>query len=265
MCQELRVLIIAIGEAVRHSLWMFLLLFLVVYVAGIFLAQLCVDTINEGTVGGADSELQALWQHFGTLPRAMDTLFLCITGGKNWGEVAGLLSDVGWLGVFILTFYVAVVVIVLLNVMTGLFCECAVTAALKDQDEVMQEKIRAKAGYILKLKALFRELDDRGTDSPPGMFTLQELEKFLVDPHIEACFASLEIEAEDAWTLFKLLDTQERGYIEFDQFLRGCLKCRGVSRSMDTHLLRYEVQWIMDHVLFISKRLASIEFRVSAR
>merc|ERR1712151_987321 len=55
---------------------------------------------------------------------------------------------------------------------------------------------------------------------------------------------SLDIDAADAWTLFKLLDADNSNYVTYDEFVEGCLALRGVAKTVGLKELMYELRWI---------------------
>merc|ERR1719428_2832781 len=81
-----------------------------------------------------------------------------------------------------------------------------------------------------------------------GTLTLAEFEKHLQDDDVRAYFASLELEVSDAWTLFKLLDTEGLCEISIEDFVVGCLKLRGQARSIDLAIMMYEHKWMMNRL-----------------
>merc|ERR1712080_448889 len=62
---------------------------------------------------------------------------------------------------------------------------------------------------------------------------------------------SLDIDTHDAWTLFKLLDTDDSDSIDIEELVLGCLRLKGPARSMDMARLMYEHRWLMSRFLAI--------------
>eukprot|EP00435_Cladocopium_sp_Y103_P036245 s135_g9.t1 len=50
---------------------------------------------------------------------------------------------------------------------------------------------------------------------------------------VRAFFESLDLDIWDAWSFFKLLDTDGGGMVEVEEFFMGCLRFRGTARAMD--------------------------------
>jgi hypothetical protein len=69
--------------------------------------------------------------------------------------------------------------------------------------------------------------------------TLQEL--------IIAYFNALKLDVSDAKTLFRLIDYDHSEEIGIDEFLEGCYKLQGESRSLDMKIMQSEVHFLQEH------------------
>merc|ERR1719382_46136 len=100
----------------------------------------------------------------------------------------------------------------------------------------MHSQMQNKASYVSRAKSLFQEIDCDAS----GIITIAELEQRLQDPQVRNWLQSLEIDADDAWTLFKLIDTDQSNVIDIEEFVMGCLRLKGTARSIDMQRLLYE-------------------------
>lgn len=50
----------------------------------------------------------------------------------------------------------------------------------------------------------------------------------------------MDVETNDAWSLFKLMDTSGNGDLDAAEFVEGCMRLKGPARSMDVSLLMQE-------------------------
>merc|ERR1711933_676434 len=71
---------------------------------------------------------------------------------------------------------------------------------------------------------------------------------FMEDDEVKAYFTSLDLDIEDAWTFFNLLDLDQGHTVELNEFLMGCARLRGPAKALDFAKLMRE-----NHV--ISKQL----------
>jgi Ca2+-binding EF-hand superfamily protein len=170
----------------------------------------------------------------------MMTLFKCLTNGIDWDELTDPLGNIGIFWVGLLMLFIAFGIFVFLNVVTGVFCQTAMDAAAHDHEMLIQSQVANKTMYIKRIKQLFRKLDDNDS----GVITVTEMEKAMADQEVADYFKSLDIDTEDAWTLFKLLDTDETNAIDLEEFVLGCLRLKGTARSIDIAKLMHEHQWM---------------------
>merc|ERR1712232_1360673 len=51
---------------------------------------------------------------------------------------------------------------------------------------------------------------------------------------------TLELQPEDAWAFFRLVDTDVSGNLDASEFVKGCLHLRGTARSIDLYKTMYD-------------------------
>merc|ERR1719408_988501 len=100
---------------------------------------------------------------------------------------------------------------------------------------------------------VFREMDVDET----GTITMDEFLTHLDDDRVIAYFNSMKLDVSDATALFKLLDTDRSGSVEINEFIDGCQKLKGESRTLDMHLMRYELQYLRQQLNEFSIRFYS--------
>merc|ERR1712048_1223826 len=154
--------------------------------------------------------------------------------------------------------YMSFMFFAVLNVVVGVFCNSAIESAQKDEAAVVNERIASKQAYEKQLRGLFME--DELID---GKITLDDLERKFRDETMVAWFEVLEIEVQDGWTLFKLLDTCECNAVDLNEFVDGCLRLKGHARSLDVARLSYENRWVMNKLVRMSKDVYSLMDGVS--
>merc|ERR1719174_1024492 len=159
----------------------------------------------------------------------MFTLFKSISGGLSWHDCVVPLSDVHGICVAIFVFYITLTSLAVLNIITGVFCESAMEAAQNDRELAVQKHMTKRKEYVAKVRELFKDID---TDNS-NIITLDEFERHFDDEKSHAFFASLDIESDLAWDLFKLIDTDEGGSLDIHEFVTGCLRLRGNAKSLD--------------------------------
>merc|ERR1719291_902931 len=121
--------------------WAFLLLLVEIYVFSIFFSYGVVEYLREEYPrdGDADSPVVTeLKLFFGSLAQAMVSLFMCVTGGKDWGYLMHALAACSPVYAIALVVYIFVTMIGVMNIVTGIFVDSATLVSFKDQDIVVQ-------------------------------------------------------------------------------------------------------------------------------
>lgn len=108
----------------------------------------------------------------------------------------------------------------------------------------MQSMMANKETHLNKIKQLFKRM---GADET-GCITFAMFEDKINDPDVRAFFESLDLDIWDAWTFFKLLDTDGGGMVEVEEFFMGCLRFRGTARAMDVAKIIQDQRWLISHM-----------------
>merc|ERR1712110_985217 len=149
--------------------------------------------------------------------RAMCTLYMSFSGGIDWETVSAPLADASGFLVMLFITYIAFVNLALMNVVTGLFCQNAIETAKHDKEEVISTHVQEKSKFVQELRELFGILNT--SQEEEGFITLADFEEHLKDKRMVAFYKALDIEVSDAWTLYKLLDTDRNGTVNIEQFV----------------------------------------------
>merc|ERR1719375_2200891 len=141
-----------------------------------------------------------------------------------------------------------------MNVVTGLFVQSAHDQAQADQEHLIQLRLREKVKFVQRLHELFEELDS----SHDGFISLDEFEEHLKNDRMQGLIQTFEIDNADAWTLFKLLDTDGGGSVDIEEFVDGCIRLRGGAKSIQMAQVMYHHKWMMDKLVDLSDQIGPI-------
>merc|ERR550532_3323239 len=122
------------------------------------------------------------------------TLFLAVSGGLEWSIPARPLAKLGWYYTFIWTAYIAFMTFGLLNVLVGIFCETAMSAMNNDKDNIIQEHLEERNGFIHAIATIFQDSDKKGT----GQLTEHDMEQILQDPQVSNYFNAIGLDVTEA-------------------------------------------------------------------
>jgi len=236
--RSLRILLQSVLNTIKSLIFGLVLLCTIFLLFGSIFTQSTTQYITSSDRVRAEE----LYTYYGTLSRSIFTLFKSVTGGVDWQDVEGPLHSLGAAYVALFIAFVAFTQFAVLNVLTGVFCQTAIESASQDQEVIIEEQLDRKSQYTKQLQDVFYGIIDSVS---AGQVTLADFEAGLEDERLQAYFSAMEITADDAWSLFKLLANTQTNTIDIDEFVAGCLRLRGHARGIDMHMLMYESRWTM--------------------
>jgi len=244
--KALRTLVYSIICTLKSLVWAMLLIVILLYVFGILFTQVTNDYLvgRDLALEEPASPSHTVARYWGSLGRSMTTLFKSVSGGVTWQDAVDPLEYIHWSMVPVFYMFISFAIFAVLNVVTGVFCQSAIESAQRDQDLLVQSIMANKELHVKKIQQLFHDIDRNSS----GHITIQELEKRIEDTEVQAYFASLELDIHDAWTFFKLLDTDEGNTIQIEEFLLGCMRLRGSAKALDMAKLLHEQQLLSKHL-----------------
>jgi hypothetical protein len=240
--RELRLMLMCIAATMRSMFWTLVMLFLAIFVWGIYLTTV----VSQYAADGGD-DLQLI-EDFGSLPRALLTLFQAVTGGLDWRQICDPLSNVNSSSGFVFVIYICFVLLTVMNIMTGV----VVGKAMKAQEDDIENLVHEEAGERNKSKKLLRKLMHEADKEKTGNISWSRMEKLLEDPTTRAHFTKLDLEHWDLHTFFDLIsqDYDEGGEpeVNIDSFIKTCMRFKGMAKNVEVVALRHE-QELNQHLL----------------
>lgn len=246
--RALRVMIHAIFHTLKLCTWALFLLSMLLYMFGVFFTQAVTDKLLEDFQVPSEG---ALRYFYGSLGRTIFTLFKSMCGGLSWQDAVEPLASVSWFCVFLFVVYISFVYFAVLNVVTGIFCQSALESMTWDADEVVAEQLHQKNTYVKRLQSVFHDM----SEGPDRGLSLHDFETHLHEPRARALFKALDIEVNDAWTIFSLLDADGGGIVDYEEFIEGCLQMKGSAKSIHIHQMMQENKWMMKRLHYLTKLL----------
>merc|ERR1712050_800627 len=129
--------------------------------------------------------------------------------------------------IFPFIIYVAFAELAILNVVTGVFVDHVLVGAQRDQDLFLINNVRE----------LFQKIGGVRMEMNWQMF-----EGLLDTPQMKEAFKAINVDPSEARGLFKLLDMDNSGVVNAEEFLCGCMKLRGPAKALDLAILSREVR-----------------------
>merc|ERR550514_778191 len=110
---------------------------------------------------------------------------------------------------------------------------CHVRGGVEDEENVLERKHQERQSMIRFLRKVFLEADVDGS----GCVTFAEFKSILDQPNLKLALEALDLHMEEVQKIFTLLDTENDGHIEIDEFVNGCMKAKGDAKGMDMLVL----------------------------
>eukprot|EP00927_Polykrikos_kofoidii_P029813 TRINITY_DN2570_c0_g1_i1.p1 TRINITY_DN2570_c0_g1~~TRINITY_DN2570_c0_g1_i1.p1 ORF type:complete len:651 (-),score=127.63 TRINITY_DN2570_c0_g1_i1:211-2163(-) len=241
---EMRMIASSLAASVKSLFGAMLLLLMVLYLFGVCLTQM----VSDERKNAPELENAELDKYFGSLGNTMTILYMSITGGVNWIHPSDQLSKFGSpLLNLLYVLYTAFCVFAIMNVVTGVFVGQAMASAQEDQDVFM----------VKNINGVFKK-----TELTSGQITWEEFSKLIHEREMVELFKAINIDVSEAMSLFRLLDVNELGVLDHEEFMTGCLRLRGPAKSLELSLLMRETdrihQWSSKKFLNIESLLGTI-------
>lgn len=228
--RDLSLMALMIFDSLKSLFWALVLLMIIVYVFAICFtqgAELHLREFMENPTPNYDS----IAEYFGNLPKTVYILLQAMLGGVSWGEVTNALKDMPWIFFALFFFYLSFTILAVLNIITGVFVDNAVETAKTQREFLVQKEMELREAYTKEMRQFFMEMDSDGS----GSITMAELMEYFDDKRVQSYFQALGLDPEDTERLFELIDEDGSGEVSIDEFLQGCLRLKGLARSIDVH------------------------------
>jgi hypothetical protein len=222
---ELKSTVNLILASMSFFLWNCVLITFFIYVFAVYFTELSTSIVVASAVSVDNSEMQS---HWGSILQSVLTLFSAITGGDDWRNYVEVFKDGDpWFELNSLAFsiYIAFAILVMLNLVTGVFVEGAQRIAKMDRhDASLACAANMFAGADLDCTA---ELSKA------------EFDELLEDPHMNEFLRAQGVQREDADKLVRVFDEDNSGELGLLEFVGGCIKLDDEAKSADLIMLRY--------------------------
>lgn len=252
--REFRKMLYAIMSTWRTLTCSLLILFFVIF----FFALLIVQGVTDHRFQSDGPQHKDLIYMYGSVPDALFTLFAGVTNGWSWNNILDPLAQLHQVYTAAVMIYIALVLFGVMNVVTSVFVESAVTSAQHYRELIIQDKQYAKEVAVMHMKEVFKQMDADGS----GEISADEMEYFLTEPGLSCYVDALGVSAENTRMLFRLVDMDGDGQVSLDEFCEGCLRLQGEAKSTDVHTLIYQVRQFLtkwsDFTEYVEKRFAEM-------
>jgi hypothetical protein len=132
-------------------------------------------------------------------------------------------------------FFTFFFVFALFNILTGIFVEKSVVAAVPDRDELILEQSKKAKMEAEEFRQLCVKLDDSNT----GLISLAEFMLCMEDEHMVSYMATVGLEVHDVELFFKIVASGASS-VAIDRFVEGCMSMKGNASGLDMQKQLFE-------------------------
>lgn len=237
--RQLRLMVCCILNGIMQLAWALVLLVLLMSLFSIVCVQAAATHLRDkmsaendpieakGDTLTEDALREAFELNYRSIWRASMAMLMSVSGGCDWYEVMAPLLNISYLYAFLFVLFVVFVVFGVLNVLTGIFVEQALQ--VRDRDLIVQAEMDKIDGFLHDMADIFAEAD--GDTS--GMLTKRELKRFLNQDRVLAYMSTYGLDVSDMSAMFRILDADNTGAIDMEEWLIGCLRLKGQAKCLD--------------------------------
>ncbi|CAE8598447.1 unnamed protein product [Polarella glacialis] len=245
---EVWLLLRGLTDSMRVLFWTIIVIVFITYIFAVFGLVMIAKNISElhhdvQLQANPDLEekatLEMLSSYLCGLSQMMYTLVQVLTLDSFNAITRPLLVYIPWSWLFWYA-YIAIAVFVLMNLVTAIIVENAVSASRNDEERMLSMRAQAKSSELHQLKNLFFLMDSDGD----GILSFSEFEAAFNDPTIIQKWRLLDFEPEECKRLFKLLDTGD-GNIDTEEFFEGLSRMKGPAQAKDVFALKRQVDGLL--------------------
>lgn len=197
------------------------------------------------------SNINLLQRYYGSVSRTIWTLLSAVSGGDDWQRFVDPLSLAGSVYEFLFVVYICSVLFGLLNIVSGVFVHVAMQSSQMAREIAVDLALARKEILLREIVEAFLEADR----DKSGSLSWPEFHEYMADEKVRAYFESLDIDVSCAQKIFDLIDTEQAGDVDLEEFVIGCLNYRGQAKTIDVITINKQTSEIQDRLGTIEKNV----------
>lgn len=252
---EVYLLIRGLSASMRTLFWTVVVVCLITYIFSIFGVVLISSRVQAahaaaleaGNVPSDEMEtLEMLVECTGSVWAWMYTLIQVLTLDSWNGIARPLQSYVSGCWAFFYA-YIAVAVIVFMNLVTAVIVENALSHSKQDEETLLAQKDQDEKRLMKTFRQLFTIMDEDSS----GTLTLEEFQNAFETKEVATKLKLLGFKEDDCQVIFNLLDEGD-GSLTIDEFFDGLQEMKGPAQAKQCFMIRKRVEQIWNLLLQFS-------------
>jgi len=249
---DLRVMVSALLSSLLALFWCCVLLAFIMMLFSLVFVQLMEDFISDFIAENGLSTCvenlhpilgdgclnDHLMYHFGSVQRAMLSLYMATSGGNDWSLYYNLTARVSETTASFFIFYTAFYFFGIFNLLTGMFVDKAMKAGQPDSELLSVEQRIAEDIFVDAFGQILEEFDA----NHDGLLDTEEYVNVVTSNKGRMYLNMLGLEPRHTEVLYRELKAINRDCpVPLDEFVKGCTRMRGMPCNMDMRALQWEV------------------------
>jgi len=243
MFSEMRVVLLSFFGAIVPMFWTMLGMCVILYIFVSIFVQGAAGFVTEAPYGEPLVE-SSIRPYFGSFLKTYRTLLMAITGGEDWTKYYDILQKVSPFYALLFVVYIVMMAFGALNIITAIFVERSLSKAREDFELQKVEERSKMESQRKKLVKLFRQFDTEMT----GQITKDRWKEMIGSDDMQKVheyFSMLKIDISKADDVFRLLDVDDSGILELEEFIGGCMHIQGTASFVDVDMLMTATKTMM--------------------
>jgi len=236
---QLRVMLHMIVSSLQSLFWILVIMLGLIYMFAVVLTQGAADYLKDPSIQqlyAHTDEYRQVLDMYGSLFDTVYTLFMCMSGGINWGTASQPMRGPGWVLEAIVIGFVFFMVFAVTNIVNGVFVDGAIELARRDRTTMLEKQREDEESNEKHLIHLLTLMDTDGDQT----ITFDEFAVSLESKEVVDYISALEVEISDAKVFFQMLDVDGSGKVDIIEFISGMRKFRGEAKSVDIQMMIHE-------------------------
>jgi len=219
---ELYIMIRGFFGAMKAMFWG-LVLIIVLLMFWSLIALEVINPINQEMLDAQDPDNIFCREAFGSVFNASLLFFQTLVAGDSWG--ACIVPIIKYNKPSFVLFAAALVCVSLgfMNLILAVIVDNATSARDSDKEEVVRQKKAEEAAAIRKWKDVIASIDE----DKSGSISEKELLSAFEIPEVRHQLDVMGLDENDLHNLFKMLDQDGSGDLDYDEFINAFLKAQG--------------------------------------